>query len=373
MNIVIAAGGTGGHLYPAIAVAREFLERDASTRILFVGTTRGIERRVLEHEGFPLQCIAAHPLMGKSPVEIVKALATLPVSLWQSLRILKAERADLVFGVGGYTSPAMLAAAFLRRIPGVILEPNAYPGMANKAVAPLVRRIFLAFESTMQYFDRRKTRVVGTPVRQAFLEGFAEEAGSLAERTVRHLLIFGGSQGAKAINSAVIEALPLLGAMKDRVTITHQTGEADHARVVAAYEQAAVLAQVVPFLYDMPRALRSADLVVSRAGAMTIAELAACGKPAILIPLPTAIYNHQLRNAEVMARAGGAVLLPQAELTGAGLLRAITDILREPQRLQTMSRHSWNMRRSDAANTIVRECYDIIRRRHETSRSGRIL
>ena len=373
MTIVIAAGGTGGHLYPAIAVAREFLRRDPSTRILFVGTTRGIERKVLAHEGFPLQCITANPLMGKSPVEMMKALASLPVSLWQSLGVLKQQGADLVFGVGGYTSPAMLVAAFLRRIPGVILEPNAYPGMANKAVAPLVQRIFLAFESTVQWFDRRKTRVVGNPVRRAFLESSALPSGPAKDGRTRHLLIFGGSQGAKAINSAVIEALPLLGALKGGLTITHQTGEADHARVLAAYDQAGMSAHVVPFLYDMPAVLREADLVVARSGAMTIAELTVCGKPAILIPLPTAIYNHQLRNAEVMAQAGGAVLLPQAELTGAGLAKAIIDIFNEPERLQTMSRHSWEMRRSDAAETIVRECYDVIRRRHEASDSARAL
>lgn len=373
MNIVIAAGGTGGHLYPAIAVAREFLRRDPSTRILFVGTTRGIEQKVLAHEGLPLRCITAHPFMGKSPVEMTKALMTLPVSLWQSLRVLKEQGADLVFGVGGYTSPAMLVAAFLRRIPGVILEPNAYPGMANKAVAPLVQRIFLAFESTKQFFDRCKTSVVGTPVRRAFLEASSREAAGSKTGAQRHLLIFGGSQGAKAINSAVIDALPLLESMKTRLTITHQTGEADHARVAAAYQQAGLSAQVVPFLYDMPTALRAADLVVARAGAMTIAELTVCGKPAILIPLPTAIYNHQLRNAEVMARAGGAVLLPQAELTGTALAQAMTEILGDQPRLEAMSRSSWNMRRSDAAETIVRECYDVIRRRHEASDSARAL
>lgn len=373
MNIVIAAGGTGGHLYPAIAVAREFLRRDPSTRILFVGTTRGIERKVLAHEGFPLQCIAANPLMGKSPMEMLKALITLPVSVWQSLRVLKQQGTDLVFGVGGYTSPGMLMAAFLRRIPGVILEPNAHPGLANKVVAPLVQRIFLAFESTVLCFDRRKTRVVGTPVRQAFLESSSPDAVGIQKGPQRHLLIFGGSQGAKAINSAVIEALPLLAPMKDRLTITHQTGEADHARVAAAYEQAGVSAQVVPFLYDMPTVLRGADLVVARSGAMTIAELTVCGKPAILIPLPTAIYNHQLRNAEVMAKAGGAVLLPQSELTGAGLAQTIMEIFGEPQRLNTMSRESWNMRRSDSAELIVRECYDVIRRRHEASDSARAL
>lgn len=373
MNIVIAAGGTGGHLYPAIAVAREFLHRDPSAHILFVGTTRGIERKVLAHEGFSLQYINANPFMGKRPTEMMKAVVTFPMSLWQSQAILKAQRTDLVLGVGGYTSPAMLVAAFLRRIPGVILEPNAYPGMANKMVAPLVQRIFLAFESAVQFFNRQKARVVGTPVRQAFLDAREPDAGRVGTGTKRQLLIFGGSQGAQAINSAVIEALPLLGAVKDELAITHQTGEADHARVVAAYEKGGVSAQVVPFLYDMPTVLRGADLVVSRAGAMTIAELTVCGKPAILIPLPTAIYNHQLRNAEAMAQAGGAVLLPQAELTGAGLARTITDILHDPQRLQTMSRHSWNMRRSDAAETIVRECYDIIRRRHEASGSAHIL
>lgn len=370
---MIAAGGTGGHLYPAVAVAREFLRRDPSTRILFVGTTRGIERKVLAHEGFPLQCITANPLMGKRPVEMLKALATLPVSVWQSLRLLKQQGADLVFGVGGYTSPAMLLAAFLRRIPGVILEPNAYPGMANKAVAPLAQRVFLAFESTVQWFDRRKVSVVGNPVRRAFLETPASPSDSVKEGGARHLLIFGGSQGAKAINSAVIEALPLLGAVKERLTITHQTGEADHARVLAAYAQAGMSAQVVPFLYDMPAVLREADLVVARSGAMTIAELTVCGKPAILIPLPTAIYNHQLRNAEVMAQAGGAIVLPQAELSGAGLANAITGIFNDPERLQTMRRQSWGMRRSDAAETIVRECYDVMRRRHEASDSARAL
>jgi len=373
MTVVIAAGGTGGHLYPAIAVAREFLKNDPSIRILFVGTTRGIERKILTHEGFSLQYINAIPLMGKRPLEMIKAAATLPVTVWQSLKILKVHGADLVFGVGGYTSPAMLMAAFLRRIPGVILEPNAYPGMANKIVAPLVQRIFLAFESTVQYFDRQKARVVGTPVRQAFLDAVKPDAEGAETGTKRHLLIFGGSQGAKAINSAMVEALPLLAALKGDLIITHQTGEADHARVLAGYEQAGVAAQVVPFLYDMPVVLHNADLVVSRAGAMTIAELTACGKPAILIPLPTAIYNHQHHNAEVMARAGAALLLPQPELSGAGLARRITEILSDPQRLQAMSRHSWTMRRSDAAEAIVRECYDVTRRRHETSGSARVL
>jgi UDP-N-acetylglucosamine--N-acetylmuramyl-(pentapeptide) pyrophosphoryl-undecaprenol N-acetylglucosamine transferase len=265
----------------------------------------------------------------------------------------------------------MLVAAAIQRVPGVILEPNAYPGMANKAVAPFVKRIFLAFDSTVQYFDRTKTRVVGTPVRQAFLEAAAERAMSPAAgkaEAVRRLLVFGGSQGAKAINQAMIDALPLLKKMPLALSITHQTGEADHARVAAAYEQLGVTAQVVPFLYDMPSVLREANLVVSRAGAMTIAELTVCGKAAILIPLPTAIYNHQLRNAEVMAQGGAAVLLPQGGLTGVRLAEEISAILTDAARLERMSRKSWEMRRVDAAETIVRECHELMGRRHETSR-----
>jgi UDP-N-acetylglucosamine--N-acetylmuramyl-(pentapeptide) pyrophosphoryl-undecaprenol N-acetylglucosamine transferase len=367
MNVVVAAGGTGGHLYPAIAIAREFLRRDPATRVVFVGTTRGIETTVLAHEGFELDLISAKPVMGKSMTDVLRAVGTLPLTLWQSFRVLAKRKADLVIGVGGYTSPMVLLAAFVRRVPGVLLEPNAYPGMANKVVAPLVRRIFLAFETTAQFFDRARVRVVGMPVRQAFLEQTRDTGTSDTTRAC-HLLIFGGSQGAKAINSAVIEALPYLKAISG-LRITHQTGQSDHALVTDAYRTSGLDAKVVPFLYDMPAVLRSADLVVSRAGGMTIAELTVCGKPAILIPLPTAIYNHQALNAQVMESAGAAVVLCQTDLNGARLARAITGILEKPEHLRTMSTNSFAMRRTDAAEVIVRECYDVMGRRHETNRS----
>jgi UDP-N-acetylglucosamine--N-acetylmuramyl-(pentapeptide) pyrophosphoryl-undecaprenol N-acetylglucosamine transferase len=367
MNVVIAAGGTGGHLYPAVAVAREFLRQDPATRVVFVGTLRGIESTVLAHEGFELELIGAKPLMGKRLLERVQALAAVPASLGQSSRLLKKRQADLVIGVGGYTSPTVLLAAFLRRIPSVILEPNAYPGLANRVVAPLARRIFLAFESGKQFFRQKTVRVVGMPVRRAFLEQRA--AGEThSPSSSRHLLIFGGSQGAKAINTAVIEALPALQAIKE-LRITHQTGSQDHDRVTAAYRKAGLSAEVVPFLYDMPAVLRSADLVVARAGGMTLAELTVCGKPAILIPLPTAIYNHQALNAAVMESAGAAVVLPQSDLHGARLADTITAILNNPDRLRAMSAGSAGIGRSDAAEVIVRECYDLMGRRHETNRS----
>src|SRR6476646_6421607 len=170
MTIVIAAGGTGGHLYPAIALAREFLRRNPMTQVLFVGTSRGLESKVLAHEGFELNLISAKPVMGRRPLEVLRGLCAMPVSLWQCRRILRQRRADLVIGVGGYTSPMMVMAAALTGVPRVILEPNANPGMANKAVGPFAQRVFLGFESAAHEFDRSKVRVVGTPIRKAFLE-----------------------------------------------------------------------------------------------------------------------------------------------------------------------------------------------------------
>lgn len=369
MTIVIAAGGTGGHLYPAVALAREFLSRDPSTKILFVGTVRGVESRVLAHEGFELTLITANPVMGKGLLEIIRGVCSVPIGIWQSLNILRQRQADLAIGVGGYTSPTLMVAAALKGIPRVILEPNAHPGLANKVVAPLVQRIFLAFESAGTFFDRRKVRVVGTPVRREFL--MQPEHHSFTKQTAQHLLIFGGSQGAKAINSAVLEALPLLRQRLSGLTITHQTGEGDCDRVSAAYRTLGIQAKVVAFLYDMPAVLRTANLVVARAGAMTIAELTACGKAAILVPLPTAIYDHQMKNARAMEVAGGAVVLPQADLTGGKLGELIEAVLSNPQRLEKMQRKSLEMRRIDAGEVIVDECYALMGLTHDINQPAR--
>lgn len=368
MTVVIAAGGTGGHLYPAVALAREFLRRDPATKILFVGTKRGIESKVLAHEGFELALITAKPVMGKGLLAVIQGLLSVPVGLWQSWGLLRRRRADVVIGVGGYTSPTMLAAAAMRGTARVIVEPNAYPGMANKAVAPFAQRIFLAFESAAASFDRQKVRVVGTPIRREFLA----QAGQGEDSPVagnRHLLVFGGSQGAKAINSAMLEGMASLVRRLPGLTVTHQTGEADYQRVRDAYGTLGVQARVVPFLYDMPAVLRTADLVVARAGAMTIAELTACGKPAILIPLPTAIYDHQMKNARAMEAAGGAIVLPQTDLTGSMLSESVSVILLDQRRLQTMSAKSREMRRIDAGEVIVRECYALMGVTHDIDRS----
>jgi UDP-N-acetylglucosamine--N-acetylmuramyl-(pentapeptide) pyrophosphoryl-undecaprenol N-acetylglucosamine transferase len=369
MTIVIAAGGTGGHLYPAVALAREFLRRDPSTNILFIGTARGVESKVLAHEGFELALITAKPIMGKGLLDVIRGVLSVPIGIRQSLEILKRRQADLVIGVGGYTSPTLVVASAMKGIARVILEPNAHPGLANKVVAPFAQRIFLAFESAGTSFDRRKVRVVGTPIRREFLVPPNHNAST--KQDGRHVLIFGGSQGAKAINSAVLEGLPLLRQRLPGLTITHQTGEADFERVNEAYRSVGIQAKVVPFLYDMPAVLRPADLVVARAGAMTIAELTACGKAAILIPLPTAIYDHQMKNARTMEAAGGAMVLPQTDLTGAKLGEMIAAIFSDPQRLRTMQRKSLEMRRIDAGEVIVGECYALIGDTHDSNPSTR--
>jgi UDP-N-acetylglucosamine--N-acetylmuramyl-(pentapeptide) pyrophosphoryl-undecaprenol N-acetylglucosamine transferase len=392
MNIVIAAGGTGGHLYPAVALAREFLRQVPRCSILFVGTERGIEGKVLPHEGFEWEKIAAKPIMGRGLWQALQAVALLPVACWQSVRLLRKRRADLVIGIGGYTSPPVLAAGFSLRIPRVILEPNAYPGMANKVLGPLADLVFLAYEAAKPYFRAGKVRVTGTPIRREFYENAGtrhetrgtrrdieqhESPESLAPRPApraprqqdrKTLLVFGGSQGAHAINQAMVEALPLLQSTKPGLSVTHQTGEADYGSVKKAYERAGWgmdRAEVVPFLFDMPRALKQADLVVSRSGAVTLAELTACGKPAILIPLPHAIYQHQERNARVLEEAGAAIVLLQQDLTGPRLAQAIDSLLGHADRLRSMGERSAALGRTDSAEVIVRDCLALVGGGHD--------
>lgn len=362
MTIIIAAGGTGGHLYPGVALAREFLRKDPSTTIRFVGTTRGIEGKVLPHEGFALDYITALPLMGLSLRQRLAALLSLPKGLWQSLNLLRRHHADLVLAIGGYTSPPVVLAACLLRIPRVILEPNAYPGMANKMLAPLAKRVFVAFDATARFFKPSKVRAFGAPIRQEFLESSIPMTPAEGVTNGKTLLVFGGSGGAHAINVAMMKALPLMyknATLRSGLAVIHQTGQNDYEQVKACYESAGIEVQVMPFLFDMPRALRAADLVVSRSGAMTLAELTACGKSSILIPLPHAIYQHQAHNAAVLEKAGAALVIPQAELTGETLADVIGTLFRDPYRLRQMGERSRALGRTDSAEAIVRECVQL--------------
>jgi UDP-N-acetylglucosamine--N-acetylmuramyl-(pentapeptide) pyrophosphoryl-undecaprenol N-acetylglucosamine transferase len=364
LAVVIAGGGTGGHLYPGIAVARELLRRVPDAVVTFAGTSRGIEARVLPKEGFELDVIRSAGLKGTSPVTLVRGLSLLPLAGLDAWRIISTRRPDLVIGVGGYSSGPVVLAAAARRIPTMLLEQNAVPGITNRLLARVVSAAAVTFESTVSLFGGRGF-VSGNPVRPEFLVSVATQAGPPDPDAVPippRVLIFGGSQGAHALNMAMVEAAPRLAAHHGGMAITHQTGQRDLERVKDGYRQAGLDARVEPFLYEMDREVKGADLVVCRAGATTIAELTAAGKPAVLIPLPTAADDHQRRNAEVLARAGAAELIEQKDLTGARIAERIVALVGDEPRRAAMAEAARRFARPDAAKVIVDKALELARR-----------
>ena len=352
LRVVVAGGGTGGHLYPGIAVARELLRREPEAQISFAGTKRGIESRVIPREGFPLDVLRSVGIRGASPVAYAKGVALIPLSLADAWRILSRRTPDVVVGVGGYSSGPVVLAAVLRRIPTLLLEQNAVPGLTNRSLARLVDAAAVTFEETVTYFGRRGF-VTGNPVRAEFLESSDDAAGTSAHRGATRVLIFGGSQGAHAINMAMVEAAPKLAARHGGLAITHQTGERDLEHVRDSYRKSGLQARVEPFLFTMDREIEIADFVVSRAGATTLAELTAAGKPAVLIPLPTAADDHQRKNAEVLARAGAAEVLEQRMLTGDRLAERILALASDVGRRQAMGRAARTLAKPHAARDIA--------------------
>jgi UDP-N-acetylglucosamine--N-acetylmuramyl-(pentapeptide) pyrophosphoryl-undecaprenol N-acetylglucosamine transferase len=352
LTVVIAGGGTGGHLYPGIAVARALLARRPDARVSFAGTARGIEARVIPRENFPLDLLRSTGVKGKSMSDRLRGAALVPVSLVDAWRILSARRPSLVLGVGGYSSGPVVFVAALRGIPTMVLEQNAVPGLANRLAAPFVKAAAVTFESTTKFFGA-KAFVSGNPVRPEFLTaGSTKESASDDRSSVVRVLVFGGSQGAHAINMAMVEAASRLAA-DPHLRVTHQTGERDVEVVRSAYRQAGFPAIVEPFLFDMGQQLGAADLVVCRAGATTLAEITAAGKAAILIPLPTATDDHQRKNAEALAAAGAAEVMLQREVTGESLATRILALAREPERRRQIAAAAKALARPDAADRIV--------------------
>lgn len=323
MKVLIAAGGTGGHLYPGIAIAREILAEPGNS-VLFVGTLLGIEARVLPQEHLPVRFITAGKLKGMSIGFIAKTLASLPRGLYQAFTLLGKERPDVVLGVGGYASGPVGVAAWLRRIPLVIVEPNSYAGLANRILGRIARKTVLSFpaEDRQNFFPSRKKLLVGPLVRRGIETGDKTTAlrsfGFAQDRFT--VFVMGGSGGAHAINMAMKDAAKLL---KGGIQILHQTGEKDVEIVRTAYREAGIPATVMPYITEMAAAYAAADLVISRSGATTIAELAVCGKRAVLIPFPYAADNHQEFNARALAARGNAEVIVQKDLTPEGLARLI--------------------------------------------------
>ena len=352
LRVVIAGGGTGGHLYPGIAIARELAARRPGSTITFAGTARGIETKVVPREGFELDLLRIAGLKGRSAIGAIRGIALLPLSFADGWRIVSRRRPDVVIGVGGYASGPVVMLAALRGIPTLIAEQNAVPGMTNRLLGRVVSAAAVTFDSTVSFFGRRGF-VAGNPVRPEFFEAERPLEGERDERGRRaKVLIFGGSQGAHAINVAMVEAAPRLAA-DGGVDLTHQTGERDVDMVRNGYRAAGLEASVEPFLFAMDREMKTADLVVSRAGATTIAELAAIGRAAILVPLPTAADDHQKKNAEVLARAGAAELIEQKDLTGAVLAERLLALAADGTRREAMRQAARRMARPDAAKRIV--------------------
>lgn len=354
-RVIVAGGGTGGHLFPGIAVVEELRRRAPNVEVTFVGTAKGIEARVLPARGERLELIDVAPLKGRTTAELMRSLMMLPGACSRAFGLIGVCRPDLVLGVGGYASGPMLLAAAARGVPTAILEQNAHVGLTNRLLAPVVGRAYVAWEEAAEQLGRRRAKLFGNPVRRAFVDAaraaLTDPDGF--EARSRKILVMGGSQGARALNEAVPAALAELGLAARGLTVVHQTGAAMRDAVEARYRELGVPAEVVSFIDDMARAYAGAALVVGRAGATTLAELCAVGRPSLLVPYPHAADDHQARNAEALARAGAAVSIRESALTPERLCDELRALLVDPARRARMAEAARSHGRPDAAAAIV--------------------
>ena len=360
LSVLIAGGGTGGHLYPGVAVARELVARVAGAKVTFVGTAAGIEARVIPREGFPLELIRSAGLKGKSIGALARGLALLPLAAIDAARVLSETRPSVVIGVGGYSSGPVVMLAALRGIPTLLMEQNAMPGATNRALARLVRAAAVTYEQAVPFFGS-KAFIAGNPVRPEFFETRGAYDGHSQPPGAARILVFGGSQGAHAINMAMVEAAARLAAAAPRLAITHQTGERDVEMVRDGYRRAGLEARVEPYLFAIDREMKAADLVICRAGATTLAELTASGRPSILIPLPTATDDHQRKNAEALVSKGAARMIDQRELSGERLATEVVALTSDERGRAEMSARARQMARPDAAKVIVDRVLELAR------------
>ena len=348
MKVLIAAGGTGGHIYPGIAVAKEIVGRNSESKVLFVGTARGLETKIVPENGFELALINSAGLKNVGLLGKLKGLLILPKSFLEARALIKDFQPDVVVGAGGYVSGSVLLMASLMRVPTLVMDSNALPGFTNRRLAPFVTCAALTFEEAMPYFGK-KGIVIGNPVRKEFFDIQPKQRGEKL-----NLLIFGGSQGARAINSAVIEALKHLQPFKNQLQITHQTGESDFESVQKGYaENGWDAANVSRYISHMVSEFAKTDLIICRAGATTCAEVAAAGKTAIMIPLPTAADDHQRKNAEALVSKGAAKMILQADLSGESLAREIKELIEKPKRITEMEQAAKKLAKADAAKVAV--------------------
>ena len=360
MRCVIAGGGTGGHLFPGMAIAEAFVGREKGNEILFIGTEKGLEARILPGGKFPLRTIKVKPIQGKSLLEKVKAIWNLPMAISEACSILKEFQPQLVLGVGGYASGPTLLAAFFLGMKRAIQEQNVMPGMTNRILKWFSQRIFVSFEEAKEYFPDRKTVVTGNPIRKEFFVSLKKDQEGMKKKDRFTLLIFGGSAGAHRINQAMIEALDRLQGIKSSLKIIHQTGEKDLDFVSEAYREKGFEALVRPFFEDMATTYQVSDLVICRSGASTVAELAVCGKAALLIPYPYAAHHHQLINAKKLVDLGAARMILDQELNGRAIAQTILQLYDHPEERVRMEETIQRLGKPRAAEEIVDHCYALL-------------
>jgi len=350
--LMIAGGGTGGHIYPAIAIAREYVARDASRMAVFVGTEKGLEKTIVPKAGFPLEFINVGGLKGKGGLDLIRNVLRVPLGFIQAWRLIGRHKPNVVLGVGGYSSGPVLVAARLRGVPTIIHDANAFPGLANRVVSRWVTAVAVAFAEALPRLKRPDGAVTGNPIRKEFFE--AQRPPKPATSNQQRLLIFGGSQGSRILNDTMTGSLLFLARLKDTLEIVHQTGPNELEKMQAAYRTSAFThARVVPYLDPIVDEVAAADLVVCRAGAMTIGELSALGRASVLVPFAAATNNHQELNARVVERAGGAVVVTEKELSPERLAGAISEILADPQRAARMGEAAKKLALPDATKNIV--------------------
>ena len=340
-SFVMTGGGTGGHVMPALAVARELRTRGHS--VLFIGTRRGLEAKLVPADGFPIEWIEIGGLMRVGLRTTLITLAELPFSVWTASRMLDRARPAAVFSTGGFVAGPVLLAALWKRVPVVVMEPNAIPGFTHRKLARFVARALVSFPETAKWFPPAVTEVTGMPVREEFFAISPKTSGG--KLTV---LITGGSQGSRTLNRAAQESWPLWD--KNTVRLIHQTGSSAYGELEPGFRKSGIDGQIAVFLPDMPAAFGSADVVVSRAGMSTVSELAAAGKPSILVPLPTAADQHQLRNAEAMERIGAARMVLDAEFNGQRLMEEVSRLAGDPELLKVMGNAARSFAKPGAAH-----------------------
>ena len=356
MKIIIAAGGTGGHVFPGIALADEFTRKNKNNQLLFVGTKRALEKKTIIPRGYAFEAIDASGLKGKNLLTMVRALLQTIKGVLHSIMILKHFAPDLVIGLGGYVSGPVVLAAYLMGVKTAIHEQNSIPGFTNRILGKIAHRIFVSFNYALSYFPSQKTVMTGTPIDKHHLE-----ASSVSPpESPFTLLILGGSLGSQQINSAVTDALEDLLPLKDTIKIIHQTGPQEVHLVRTAYNKRGFAAEVVPFIDHIAGAYQQAHLIISRAGATTIAELMVHHKASILIPYPLAADHHQHLNARILVDHKAARMIDPDHLTGRRLAELILDLYHHPEQRAALEKNAGNLGRPHAAQTIVDHCYKLV-------------